>query len=31
VKASPAFVKVAFACIMWFFATQIALKLAGVI
>lgn len=31
VKASPGFVKVAFACIMWFFATQIALKLAGVI
>jgi uncharacterized membrane protein YfcA len=31
VKASPAFVKIAFAGIMWFFATQIALKLAGVI
>ena len=31
VKASPAFVKVAFAFIMWFFATQIALKLVGVI
>ena len=31
VKASPGFVKVAFAFIMWFFATQIALKLAGVI
>jgi len=31
VKASPAFVKVAFACIMWFFATQIALKLLGII
>ncbi len=31
VKASPAFVKIAFAFIMWFFATQIALKLAGVI
>jgi uncharacterized membrane protein YfcA len=31
VKASPGFVKIAFACIMWFFATQIALKLAGVI
>ncbi|MCI4398395.1 MAG: sulfite exporter TauE/SafE family protein, partial [Acidobacteria bacterium] len=31
VKASPGFVKVAFACIMWFFATQIALKLAGLI
>ncbi len=31
VKASPAFVKVAFAGIMWFFATQIALKLMGVI
>ncbi len=30
VKASPAFVKIAFAFIMWFFATQIALKLAGV-
>lgn len=29
VKASPRFVKVAFAGIMWFFATQIALKLAG--
>jgi len=31
VKASPGFVKIAFACIMWFFATQIALKLAGLI
>jgi uncharacterized membrane protein YfcA len=31
VKASPAFVKIAFAGIMWFFATQIALKLAGVL
>jgi len=31
VKASPGFVKVAFAFIMWFFATQIALKLLGVI
>jgi uncharacterized membrane protein YfcA len=31
VKASPGFVKVAFACIMWFFATQIALKLMGVL
>jgi len=31
VKASPGFVKIAFAGIMWFFATQIALKLAGVI
>lgn len=31
VKASPAFVKIAFAFIMWFFATQIALKLTGVI
>jgi len=31
VKASPGFVKIAFACIMWFFATQIALKLVGVI
>ena len=31
VKASPAFVKIAFACIMWFFATQIALKLAGIL
>lgn len=31
VKASPGFVKVAFAGIMWFFATQIALKLAGVL
>ncbi len=29
VKASPGFVKVAFACIMWFFATQIALNLMG--
>jgi len=31
VKASPAFVKIAFAFIMWFFATQIALKLFGVL
>jgi uncharacterized membrane protein YfcA len=30
VKASPSFVKVAFAFIMWFFATQIALRLLGV-
>ncbi|HOK77702.1 MAG TPA: sulfite exporter TauE/SafE family protein [Verrucomicrobiota bacterium] len=31
VKASPGFVKIAFAGIMWFFATQIALKLAGIV
>lgn len=31
VKASPGFVKIAFACIMWFFGTQIALKLAGIL
>jgi hypothetical protein len=31
VKASPGFVKMAFAFIMWFFATQIALKLLGVL
>lgn len=31
VKASPSFVKVAFALIMWFFATQIALKLLRII
>lgn len=31
VKASPGFVKVAFAGIMWFFATQIALKVLGVL
>jgi uncharacterized membrane protein YfcA len=31
VKASPSFVKIAFAFIMWFFATEIALKLLGVI
>ena len=31
VKASPGFVKTAFAGIMWFFATQIALKLAGIL
>jgi len=31
VKASPGFVKVAFAFIMWFFGTQIALKLLGII
>ena len=30
VKASPGFVRVAFACIMWFFATQIALRLWGI-
>ena len=30
VKASPKFVKIAFACIMWFFATEIVLKLTGV-
>jgi len=30
VKASPGFVKVAFACIMWLFATQIALRLWGI-
>lgn len=29
VKASPKFVKIAFAFIMWFFATQIALRLMG--
>lgn len=29
VKANPGFVKVAFACIMWFFGAQIALKLLG--
>ncbi len=31
VKASPGFVRVAFASIMWFFATQIALGLLGVL
>jgi hypothetical protein len=31
VKASPAFVKVAFACIMWFFAAQIVLHLLKVV
>ena len=31
VKANPGFVKLAFACVMWFFATQIALQLAGVL
>lgn len=31
VKANPGFVKVAFAFIMWFFGTQIALKLLGII
>ncbi len=31
VKASPGFVRVAFALIMWFFATQIALQLQGII
>ena len=31
VKASPNFVKIAFAGIMWFFATQIALKLAKIL
>lgn len=31
VKASPGFVKAAFAGIMWFFATQIALTLAGIV
>jgi uncharacterized membrane protein YfcA len=30
VKASPGFVKTAFAFIMWFFATEIVLKLTGV-
>jgi hypothetical protein len=29
VKASPSFVKIAFALVMWFFATQIAIKLLG--
>lgn len=29
VKASPSFVKIAFALVMWFFAAQIALHLAG--
>lgn len=31
VKASPGFVRVAFALIMWLFATQIALKLGGIL
>ncbi len=31
VKASPGFLKVAFACIMWCFATPIALKLMGIL
>ena len=31
VKASPGFVRIAFACIMWFFATPIALKLMGIL
>jgi uncharacterized membrane protein YfcA len=31
VKASPSFVKVAFAFVMWFFAAQIALRLLGVV
>jgi uncharacterized protein len=31
VKASPKFVKIAFAFIMWFFATEIALRLTGVL
>ena len=31
VKASPSFVKVAFAFIMWFFATEIALNLLGIL
>lgn len=31
VKANPGFVKIAFAIIMWFFAIQITLKLAGII
>ena len=31
VKANPAFVKIAFAVVMWFFATEIALKLSGVL
>jgi uncharacterized membrane protein len=31
VKASPGFVKAAFAFIMWSFATQIALRLLGII
>jgi hypothetical protein len=31
VKANPSFVKVAFACIMWFFSVEIALNLLGVI
>ena len=30
VKASPGFVRVAFACIMWWFATQIAMRLWGI-
>jgi len=31
VKASPSFVKVAFACIMWFFSVEIALHLLGIL
>jgi uncharacterized membrane protein YfcA len=31
VKASASFVKIGFAGIMWFFATQIALKLAAIL
>jgi uncharacterized membrane protein YfcA len=31
VKASPSFVKVAFAFVMWFFATQMALQLLGIL
>jgi len=31
VKASPSFVKVAFAFVMWFFAAQIALHLRGIV
>jgi uncharacterized membrane protein YfcA len=31
VKASPGFVRIAFAFIMWFFATQIALQLWGIL
>ncbi len=30
VRANPGFVKVAFACIMWFFGVQIVLKLLGI-
>lgn len=31
VKASPSFVRVAFGLVMWFFATQIALKLGSIV